>query len=209
MLFRSAFFTVAAILKLGHSAFFGKSTKESENAKEAPIMMLIPMIAIAAGCILFGVYNTLPLKYLIEPALKNVIGDETFAGFPKNITTVILSVVGLILASLNHFYGVKKARTVLGALDHIHYAKGLKTVYEMAEKRYFDPYDIGMFIVGKAAKVLFYVDRGIDWFYSIFIVSVVRYLSHIIKKAHNGSHIRYIIWALFGIVLIIVIAIYF
>ena len=204
------FFTVAAILKLGHTAFFGKATKESENAKEAPLMMLIPTVAIAAGCILFGVYNTLPLKYLIEPALKKVTGGESFAGFPKNMVMVLVSVVVIILAVLNHFYGVRKARsTPLGATDHIRYAKGLKTVYDMAEKRYFDPYDIGMFIVGKVAKVLFYIDRGIDWFYSVFIVSVVTHLSHFIKKAHNGSHIRYIIWALFGIVLIIVIAIYF
>ena len=31
--------------------------------------MLLPMIIIAAFCVLFGVYNALPLRHLIQPIL--------------------------------------------------------------------------------------------------------------------------------------------
>lgn len=89
-------------------------------------------------------------------------------------------------------------------MDHIHYAPGLHQIYNWAEKRYFDPYDIGMFFVRIFAKVLWSIDRGIDWFYDKFCVWVATSLSSILKKLYSGNYSASVSWALIGILIIIV-----
>ena len=77
--------------------------------------MLIPMIILAAVCILFGVYNALPLNNLIQPILgEHRLEGLNFAGFPSNIILIIVTAVVLIAAFLNHLYGVKKTGGGLG-----------------------------------------------------------------------------------------------
>lgn len=199
-----AFFTAASFLKLGHSAFLGKPAKTADRVKEVPWPMLAPMIIIAAGCILFGVYNPLPINGLIQPVLGARLGGNDFAGLPQNWTLVGISVIILLLALLNHLYGVRKTNSGLGAVDHIHYAPGLSTIYGWAELRYFDPYDIGMLGVRGISRLFWRIDRGIDWIYNGFSVGVVRSLSSLLEKANTGSHSAYITWSLAGMAVIII-----
>lgn len=198
-----AFFTAASFLKLGHAAFLGKSSNDYSRVKETSWVMLIPMIFIALACILFGVYNPLPLK-LIQPILGAKMAGQTFAGLPHNWTLAIVSVVVLLLALLNHFYGVSRTKRGLGAVDHIHYAPVLSTIYLWAEKRYFDPYDIGMYIVHFFARIFWAIDRGIDWFYNTACVWVATSLSNSFRKAYSGNHSVFVSWSLIGILIIIV-----
>lgn len=198
-----AFLTAASFLKLGHAAFVGKCTRE--NVKEAPWPMLVPMMVIAFGCILFGVYNPLPLNHLIQPILGERMMGQSYAGLPHTWTLAVISVIVLVLAFLNHLYGVKRTGTGLGAVDHIHYAPVLHPIYDKAEQRYFDPYDILLFIVKICAHAFYWIDRGIDWLYNRFVVWLVRLLSTGIRTANNGSGARYLAWSLSGLVMIIVI----
>ena len=199
-----AFLTAASFLKLGHAAFLGKPSKDISNIKEASWAMLVPMIVIASGCILFGVYNPLPLKGLIQPILGSRLEGHDFSGLPHNWNLAYISVAVLLLALLNHLYGVAKTKKGIGAVDHIHYAPGLHQMYNWAEKRYFDPYDIGMFFVNILAKALWAIDRGIDWFYDTFCVWVATTLSSILKKLYSGNYSASVSWSLLGIVIIIV-----
>jgi formate hydrogenlyase subunit 3/multisubunit Na+/H+ antiporter MnhD subunit len=199
-----AFLTAASFLKLGHAAFLGKPSKDISNVKEASWAMLVPMIIIASGCILFGVYNPLPLKNLIQPIIGERLEGHNFSGLPHNWTLVFVSVIVLLLALLNHVYGVSKTKKGIGAVDHIHYAPGLLQMYNWAEKRYFDPYDIGMFFVNIFAKVFWAIDRAIDWFYDTFCVWVATTLSSILKKLYAGNYSASVSWSLLGIVIIIV-----
>src|SRR5665647_1454310 len=200
-----AFFTAASFLKLGHAVFFGKQSVETKKAKESSWPMLFPMIIIALGCIVFGVYNALPLQGFIEPILGNRL-EHTTAGFHLNWLVVVSSVV-LVLAFLNHLYGVKKTGKSYGAVDHIHYAPGLKTIYKYAELRYFDPYNIGLNIVEIGAEISYYIDRAIDWVYNSFIVWLVNILSVWSRKIYNGSQSVFVGWPLAGVIVIIIIAI--
>lgn len=200
-----AFLTAASFLKLGHSAFLGKSDKSMDKVKEAPAPMLVPMIIIAFGCILFGVYNPLPLNHLIQPILGNRLEGHNYAGLPQNWMLVGISIVVLLLAYLNHIYGVKKSGSGLGAADHIHYAPGFATVYKWAELRYFDPFDIGMHIVNGVSKVFWWIDRGIDWVYNSLTVRIVTLLSAAVRKAHNGRQSSYVAWSLAGLAAVVVI----
>jgi NADH-quinone oxidoreductase subunit L len=195
-----AFLTLASFLKLGHAAYFGRPGRDLEKVHEAPWPMLVPMIILAAGCILFGVYNPLPLKGLIQPILGERLEGENFAGFHMNYL-VAISLGVFALSALNHVYGVRRTKRGLGAVDHIHYAPGLKQIYEAAEKRYFDPYDIGMAVINGISKVFWAIDRGIDFLMGRFPVLLANGLSFGIRKAHTGSHWMYIAWVLGGLAL--------
>ena len=199
-----SFFTAASFLKLGHAAFLGKLDSKNSKVKEASWLMLIPMILIALGCVVFGLYNALPIDGIIRPALGSAIhSTHSFSGFPKNMALVIGTFVVLIAALLNHLYGVKKTGNGLGAVDHIHYAPGLSWIYKKAESGYFDPYNIGRIIVKVAALILSSFDKLIDFFFNNVVVWAADTTGLVIRKIHNGSHKMYIMWSLIATVIVI------
>ncbi|MCX5680605.1 MAG: proton-conducting transporter membrane subunit [Candidatus Omnitrophica bacterium] len=200
-----SFFTAASFLKLGHAAFLGKLDSRNSKVKEASWYMLIPMILIALSCVVFGIYNGLPIDRIIRPALGNAIhGGHSFAGFPKNMALVAGTVVVLIAALLNHLYGVKKTGKGLGAVDHIHNVPGLSWIYDKAERGYFDPYNIGRILVKAAALILSSLDKIIDFFFSNVVVWAADTTGLVIRKMHNGSHKMYIMWSLVATVIVII-----
>jgi NADH-quinone oxidoreductase subunit L len=200
-----SFFTAASFLKLGHAAFLGKLEQRNAKVKEASWYMLIPMIAIAAGCILFGLHNSLPINGLIVPALEGKIHQEhNLAGFPANMTLVALTVVVLIAALLNHMYGVRMTGKGVGAVDHIHYAPGLSWIYKRAEHGVFDPYNIGRAVINFVAAILSSLDKITDFFYNKVSVWTADGISVAIRKAHNGSYKMYMAWALIGAAIVTV-----
>ncbi len=73
-----AIFTFASFLKLGHSTYLGKRNSETPNPKpkDPDWAMAVPMIVIAAGCVLFGVYAKLPLKNFIQPIVQERMVEE-------------------------------------------------------------------------------------------------------------------------------------
>ncbi|MCX5782263.1 MAG: NADH-quinone oxidoreductase subunit L [Elusimicrobia bacterium] len=204
-----SFFTAASFLKLGHSAFLGKLQDQHKNVKEVPLTMLFPMIIIAFVCILFGLYNSLPIKHMIQPLLgEHLLEGKNFAGFPSNLILVGLTVITLAGALINHIYGVKRTGKGIGAIDHIHYAPVLNQIYNLAEKRFFDPYDIALKIVNIIAKISFFADRAIDWLYNGFSVGGAYLLSTLLRKSNTGSYSSYIVWSLVGIFCIFVFSLF-
>ncbi|MCB4792255.1 MAG: NADH-quinone oxidoreductase subunit L [Elusimicrobia bacterium] len=204
-----SFFTAASFLKLGHSAFLGKISEENKNVKEAHWSMLVPMIVIASFCVLFGLYNSLPINKLITPiiALRLEGAHHSFSGMPSNVLLIILTLVTLAGALLNHLYGVKKSGSGLGASDHIHYAPGLSGIYDRAEKRFFDPYDIGLKLVDVFKTVSFYIDRLIDLVYNRISVDTTYFFARNVQYLHGGNYSVYLAWSLVGIILMTVLLI--
>lgn len=199
-----SFLTAASFLKLGHAAYFGK--RNGAPVKEAPIAMLVPMIVIAAACILFGVWNYLPLKYLIQPILgARILEGHNFYGFPTNAMLVIVTIAVILLAIINHIYGVKRSGSALKAADHIHYAPVLSIIYEKASKRHFDPYHIGRKIVGLFSRSMWAIDKAIDWIYNDAAPYLAYAVTGGIRRLHDGSYNTYIIWSLAGTILVITI----
>ena len=199
-----SFLTAASFLKLGHSVFLDKPRGDVEKTKEAPIAMLIPMIVISFICILFGVWNALPIGKLIQPAVsQSLLGGHNFAIFHMNPTLVAITVVVLIAALINHIYGTMKSGSGLNAAEHIHHAPLLSGVYDRAEKRYFDPYDIGLKFIGLISKITSGADKAIDWVYNDLSVSVSYTVSYAVRKVQNGSYNRYVIMAVAGALFVI------
>ncbi len=198
-----SFFTAASFLKLGHAAYGGKPAADHSGVREAPAAMLIPMLLIAAACILFGVWNALPIS-LLQPALgAHLPGGHALAGWPASLTLVILTVAVLAGAVLNHLWGAKRSGSGLGAADHIHYAPGLHALYNRAERRVFDPYEIGLKIAGGIARIAWAIDRGIDFLYDTAAVKTTCALTNGIRRAHTGSLFAYLAWTLAGLIIII------
>jgi NADH-quinone oxidoreductase subunit L len=198
-----AILTFASFLKLGHSVYLGTRKEPLACVKESPLAILVPMVALASGCILFGVYNELPLRYLIEPVLP--MEHEPFWGFihwGSPITAI--SIICLLIALGSHIYGVRKTGEGLRAADHIHHAPVLSRIYGWAEKRYFDPYDLGMRLTRIGSYALYILDRMNDWIYDTFLAGTVRIVSTGIRRAHTGVFSEYLAWSLAGGLIIFV-----
>lgn len=196
-----SFFTAASFLKLGHAAFLGKEGSDSGKAKEASWGMWLPAAILAGVCIVFGLWNALPLQSLIEPGLPSgALEGQHFGGFHVNPMLVGGTIVVLVLAILNHMYGVKKTGKGLGAVDHIHYAPVAHQLYDQAEARRLDPYEAFLKLVQGLARVGWWIDRGIDWVYDVFIVRVAYGVTATVRVMHNGSHVMYLAWSLVGLI---------
>ena len=198
-----SFFTMASFLKLGHAAFLGKISEKNKNVREAPVAMLLPMIILASICVLFGIYNSIPVNIFQSVLGAERLEGHTFAGMPHNMMLIIISVVVLLGAILNHIYGVKKEGSGLKAVDHIHYAPVLADLYNKAEKRYFDPYNIGMNIIGVFAKIAWFADKAIDWVYNVLSVKLAAAFTNVIRKMHNGNYSTYIVWSIAGFAIVL------
>lgn len=194
-----SFLTAASFLKLGHAAYLGKRNQENENARESSLPMLIPMIVIAAICVLFGLYNRFAVGYFLEP----VLGEQKFAEHTSTLL-IALTVIVLISALLHHIIGAKINGGGVKAVDHIYHAPVLSGIYNRAEKRYFDPYDIALKIINGLSKVLWLIDRVIDKFYDSVSVNSAYVLGNGIRRAHTGNYSLYVVWALVGTILALV-----
>jgi len=200
-----SFFTAASFLKLGHAAYLGKRDASHDAVKEAPVSMLVPMIVIAALCVLFGVYNSLPINHLIQPVLGHArLEGHSFAGMPANMMLTVVTIVVLGGALVNHLAGAKAAGSGLHAVDHIRYAEGLSPIYDKAEKGEFDPYNIGLRVAGVASSALWRLDRWTDWCYDTLIVGLGKSFTAGVRSAHTGNYVTYLIWSLAGAGAIIV-----
>lgn len=200
-----SFFTAASFLKLGHSAFLGRLSSRNRGVKEVPFSMLFPMIAISLLCVVFGVFNSLPIKQLIQPILGEArLHGHDFTGFPSNIKLTLITIFVLAAALLNHIWGVARRGSAVKALDHIHHAPVLSAIYDKAEKRFFDPFELGMKIASGISRVAFWCDRGIDWLYDSLSVKLTFAFTNQIKRMHNGNYSTYLSWSIIGLILVTV-----
>jgi len=115
----------------------------------------------------------------------------------------IITVMVLVLAGLNHIFGVKMSGSGLHASDHIRFAPLLRWMYDRAERRFFDPYDIGRMLLGRFCAFAVWIDRKIDWFYEVVIAKSIMWLAGIIKRMHTENYSIYLGWVLTGMTLVI------
>lgn len=188
-----SFFTAASFLKLGHAAFFGHKQEADESVKEAPLSMLVPMIVIASICVFFGVWHQFPLKNFIEPIYNGEFHEEGASRILVMITALVITG-----ACLHHLLAAKVAGSGYKALNHIRNAPILSWIYDKAEQRFFDPYDIVLAIVRGASKALFTIDRLVDKFYQGFSSGLAIAFSRAVGKAQTGNFSLYVIWVLLG-----------
>jgi formate hydrogenlyase subunit 3/multisubunit Na+/H+ antiporter MnhD subunit len=103
--------TLASFIKVLHSVFLGRRPERLDKVKEADFSMQIPMIFLAALCVLFGIFAQYPLAKFIMPAVAGA-GAQPIDVARGNIVTLptdglwspgtatALIVVGVILGLL-------------------------------------------------------------------------------------------------------------
>jgi NADH-quinone oxidoreductase subunit L len=194
--------TLASFLKLGHSVYFGERPQEVARTREAEWPMLVPMMILSAFCILFGFGAKIPLAFLIQPSMEDsgIMPEAHLWGFHPGFVFYV-AMAALMVAILNHIYGVSRTGKAQKAVDHIHHAPGLGKIYELAAQRYFDPYEYGMKLVYGMGRILFWIDRGLDWLTDTLPTRLVLFFSGAAGKAHNGLFPNYLAWAILGLVL--------
>lgn len=111
-------FTMAYFVKFMHSAFFGIPSKNSENVKEAPWTMLVPMGVLSAVSIVFGIMPGIPISVISQVLALAGIAAPSYSLFQVDtplgtwqagtITMILLLafLVGLVFL----FSGNKKVR---------------------------------------------------------------------------------------------------
>ncbi|MCX5702931.1 MAG: proton-conducting transporter membrane subunit, partial [Candidatus Omnitrophica bacterium] len=191
-LFGSAL-TLASFMKLLHATFLGQRDKAiaSKRINEVSWQMWFPCVILAGICVVFGVFaNQIPLKLFILPAINGV----TFIGTWYAGLSTALIIVGLILGALVFKLRVLKPKirtdtTFVGGetldleearvtgTDFYNTVKEfgiLKSIYNKAERGFFDIYEQG--------KAL--------------IFGIGRFLQFL----HNGVLPTYLVWTLLGMI---------
>ena len=113
-------FTMAYFVKFMHSAFFGVPSKNSENVKEAPWTMLVPMGILSAVSVLFGIMPSLPISVISKVLALAGFNPPSYSLFQVNTpigtwqvgTITILILLGVVVGFMFLFSGKKKVRYV-------------------------------------------------------------------------------------------------
>lgn len=205
-----SFFTAASFLKLGHAAFKGpfKADKPEGEIKDPPLAMLVPMVAIALLTLAFGLGNAVVGTQLLSPSVAGHFPDteHLFGLLPHDSTgwlLTLVSVVTLGAALANHLWGAKHYGSGVKAVDHIHYAPGAHQLYDLAERRAFDPYEWALKLVAAVAWLGWVVDRVVDFLYNSVVTGIAKAFTGFLRDAHSGSHATYLVWSMVGAVLVL------
>lgn len=196
-----AFMTALSFLKMGRSLFFGKLKlpEGMKDVKEPKAGTLLPVCALSLLCVLFGLYNALPLDKFLVPSLGF---DEKFSGWPHSSALIAISTGVLLLAVLDHIYGSRKTKNPLNAADHIHYAPILKSVYAAADRGIFDMYNWMLSAAAGFCAVCAGIERGVSWVYDKGVPGLVISAGTALHKFDNGRLSRYLWLAAAGVALL-------
>lgn len=204
-----AIFTFASFLKAGHSVFFGERTREVPEVKESQPGIVVPILVLAGLCILFGVYNKLPLTLFIQPILEGHAEAGAHLDFSSHALDLLnpvalISIGCLVLAFLIHRHGfLKGGRRAHLASEPIHNLPVVHKLYDLAERRVFDPYEQGVKALHGLSVALYKaVDRPIDYIYEKIVTVTGAAFTGILRKAHNGHYANYLAWCLAGLIIL-------
>jgi len=192
-LFGSAL-TLAYMMKLFHAVFLGQRSKEISEKKitEVSLLMWGPMVVLAILCILFGVFaQQSGLGLFITPVVPGI----RFLGFWEPVLATLLIMIGLFVGAIVYFLGrpsaVRESETYVGGeilekgleVSGVEFYKTIqdmgffKRIYKLSEKKMFDVYELGK-----------------DFIFS---------LSGIFQRLHTGVLPTYLLWALVGMLILI------
>ncbi len=187
--------TLASFIKFIGGIFLGRRKEVFKNIKEVSPLMWIPMVILALFCVVFGVFAT---GYVIPKLFYPIIGEFSFVGIWQSETVSLLILLSIVLGIIIYFIGnIKKFRTEdsfvgggekmreLGDYNAVEFYKTIgefklfKYLYQKAEEKWFDIYDLSK--------------RIILWF------------SHLFSTTHNGVLSNYAIWVFAGIIIMLLI----
>jgi multicomponent Na+:H+ antiporter subunit A len=187
--------TLASFMKFIHAIFLGRRPEIYNNIKEAPANQWIATGSLSLLCILFGIFAILiPLEQFIYPVLGSMgFSIPAFIGLYDPIVIVILFAVAFLLGIFVYSLTAKVRydEVYVGGMpalekfrisgtefyNEVRNFTLLKNIYNAAEKKYFDLYE-----VGKEFTFAF---------------------SGLFQKAHPGQLQLYMLYLLIGLLIMI------
>jgi NADH-quinone oxidoreductase subunit L len=202
-----SFLTAASFLKLGLAAYKGAYQAPAAEVKEAPPSILAPMIGLAGLCVLLGLANEWAILRLVVPSVPERFHEgmaHLHTGLiPGSWILAGATVAVQAAAVLNHVLGRRRYGSHLGAVDHIHHAPVARQLYDAAERRWFDPYELALKLLHVVAVVGNAVDRAVDFFYDRLVTWLARGAAALVAEAHAGTHAGYLGWSVIGAALVV------
>jgi formate hydrogenlyase subunit 3/multisubunit Na+/H+ antiporter MnhD subunit len=188
--------TLASFVKVLHSAFLSRLPDNLSGVREVSRFQTVPMIVLAALCVLFGVFYYVPLDNFIYPALGIQSGTAMIGTWESGLASILIIagiVIGLLIMAMAKI--ASKARIVPTwtcgeilpneqmIIPGTHFYKtvssmgGLRQMYALQEKGWFDLYDQ----VGRLGLTL----------------------TNILKSLHCGLLPLYLNWVTIGLLLLL------
>ena len=172
--------TLASFMKLVHAVFLGQPSPERKEVKgDAPVSMLTTTVILAFLCVIFGVFAIqIPLKLFILPSVPGNVG---FIGIWGSGLATAFIIAGLVVGLVIYLVGtIMKTRTVepfaggerleehpdmrVSGVDFYETVRDigiLKAIYNMAARKWFDVYEVGVKFTLGFNKILRYVHNGV------------------------------------------------
>lgn len=188
--------TLASFVKLIGGIFLGRQQPEYMNIREVPATMWLPSGILALICIFLGVFAT---NFVIQRLMAPVAGAFIFAGIWNSSLVSLLIIISIMLGIVLYFArNISKFRhedSFIGGeriqeetrypatefYNTIREFRVLSRMYAKAEDKWFDIYDLSK--------------RSVLW------------LSHLFSEAHTGVLTGYVIWAVAGLIIMLLILI--
>ena len=187
--------TLASFMKFIHTIFLGRRPKTLDGIKRAPVNQQLSTILLSILCIVFGVFAMeLPIKYFIIPIMSEYgLSIPAFLG-SYNPVVIFVFIGATLLIGFLVYWIVRKVRfdeIYLGGMEalahfrvmgtefynEIRNMKLLKGIYNGAEKKHFDIYNL-------SSRCSFSITR-------------------LFKSIHNGQLQLYNLWILVGMLVLI------
>jgi len=198
--------TLASFVKVLHATFLCKPSPEIQQMKihEKSISMLLPLVVLAALCVVFGVFAfQVPLKQMIFPVVQVDVAGVWWSGL-ATVLILLAVLVGLIMYLLTMRGGkLRRVRTYIGGeqmqdvyisgdqqgsqrhvevtgvdfYNTIEQLPGLQRFYLLTRARVFDIYD--------------FLKRGSN------------YLVQMLRSLHTGILPAYLRWFVAGLLVVV------
>jgi formate hydrogenlyase subunit 3/multisubunit Na+/H+ antiporter MnhD subunit len=184
--------TLASFIKFIGGIFLGRKHSEFEKIREAPLTMWMPVVVLASICVFFGVFAT---NIIVPQLIMPVTGTFSFNGFWDSSLVSLMVLVSIVAGVAVYFLlNIKKFRTedsfiggermqdetaypVTGFYNTIREFRLLSWFYSKADEKWFDVYDLSK--------------KSVLW------------ISHQFSAAHTGVLTAYVLWALAGLILML------
>jgi formate hydrogenlyase subunit 3/multisubunit Na+/H+ antiporter MnhD subunit len=188
--------TLASFIKFISGIFLGRKPDKMEGIREVSILMWLPTLILALTCTIFGI---LASQTIIPKMIDPLVGGFQYQGIWQSTTIAVLILVSIILGFVIYLAGnINKFRTedsfiggetfreeagysVTEFYKTIREYKLFSRIYDWAEQKWFDIYELSK--------------------------KITLGFSHWLSLAHTGTLTLYAIWILAGLIIMFVVLI--
>lgn len=212
--------TLASFVKFIHAVFLGQSNYSvSVGSLRNNIYIILPLGVLAILCLLLGVLPAIFLKTFIQPYLVTTVYPWGKYNAPVALSLIILALIaGLLIWGVmqgklkirkdNYFIGTEmdNYKYSFSATEFYRTIEGVGVIsglYKILKTQFLDLYNIVCKIFNLSAHLFYmFIDR------LIYILTnaagyVILGLSWILRRFHYGVLDFYLVWALFGLMVVI------